>query len=144
MNRNNKLPDAMTDQGLGVTQDDVEAVKWFRKAARQGLAPAQYNLGISYSNGQGMVKDPAEAVMWYRKAAGRQSMTHFINFLFPALRYGQRPFQRPSPQKQFLSSETTFSACKGAVRLLGVLLLAIPIPLHAKDRPASGKPADAF
>jgi len=83
MNRNNNLPDAMTDQGLGVTQDDVEAVKWFRKAARQGLAPAQYNLGISYFNGQGVVKDQAAAVMWYRKAAGRQSMTNFINFLFP-------------------------------------------------------------
>ena len=56
-------------QGLGVKQDDVEAVKWFRKAARQGLAPAQYNLGISYRDGLGIEKDTAEAVKWFGKAA---------------------------------------------------------------------------
>ena len=38
----------MYDEGLGVTQDSAEAVKWFRKAAEQGNDHAQYNLGVMY------------------------------------------------------------------------------------------------
>ena len=44
-------------------------MKWYRKAAEQGDADAQYNLGYSYSNGEGVEKDEEEAVKWYRKAA---------------------------------------------------------------------------
>ena len=33
----------MYAEGQGVKQDDVEAIKWFRKAAEQGLAQAQYS-----------------------------------------------------------------------------------------------------
>jgi TPR repeat protein len=47
----------------------VEAVKWFRKAAEQGHAIAQYNLGNCYDNGWGVTQNYAEAVKWYRKAA---------------------------------------------------------------------------
>jgi TPR repeat protein len=41
----------------------------FRKAAEQGLAQAQYNLGVCYEYGKGVKKDLREAVKWYRKAA---------------------------------------------------------------------------
>src|SRR5512133_478458 len=34
------------DQGAGVSKDQVEAVKWYRKAAEQNVAAAQYNLGL--------------------------------------------------------------------------------------------------
>ena len=54
---------------LGVAKDYVEAVKWFRKAAEQSVAEAQFNLGLCYERGRGVVKDEAEAVKWYRKAA---------------------------------------------------------------------------
>ena len=47
----------------------MEAVKWYRKAAEQNLAEAQYNLGIYYATGQGVAKDEVEAVKWWRKAA---------------------------------------------------------------------------
>jgi len=57
------------DKGEGVAKDQVEAVKWFRKAAEQNYARAQYNLGVGYYNGTGVAKDPAEAARWYRKAA---------------------------------------------------------------------------
>ena len=57
------------EQGKGVAQDQVEAVKWYRKAAEQNLAAAQYNLGIRYEHGEGVAKDQVEAVKWYRKAA---------------------------------------------------------------------------
>ena len=52
----------MYRDGQGVTQDDVEAVKWYRKAAEQGDAYAQHNLGLAYSYGSGVVKDYVEAV----------------------------------------------------------------------------------
>jgi TPR repeat protein len=37
--------------------------------AEQGLADAQFNLGIMYANGQGVPQDYAAAMTWYRKAA---------------------------------------------------------------------------
>ena len=49
--------------------DVAEAVKWYRKAAEQGHAKAQFNLGLTYYYGEGVPKDVAEAVKWYRKAA---------------------------------------------------------------------------
>ena len=60
---------AMYATGRGVAKDEVEAVKWYRKAADQGEANAQNNLGLMYDNGQGVAKDDLEAVKWYRKAA---------------------------------------------------------------------------
>ena len=50
-------------------QNYKEAVKWFRKAAKQGYAWAQHDLGNCYWNGKGVNIDTAEAVKWYRKAA---------------------------------------------------------------------------
>ena len=47
----------------------AEAVKWYRKAADQGYAAAQYDLGFSYNLGLGVSQDYTEAVKWYRKAA---------------------------------------------------------------------------
>ena len=59
----------MYKEGLGVKQDDVEAVKWYRKAAEQGDADAQANLGSAYGAGRGVRQDYAEAVKWVKKAA---------------------------------------------------------------------------
>ena len=44
-------------------------MEWYRKAAEQGLARAQCNLGFCYENGTGVPQDYAKAVEWYRKAA---------------------------------------------------------------------------
>ncbi|MEI6818558.1 MAG: tetratricopeptide repeat protein, partial [Verrucomicrobiota bacterium] len=52
-------------------QDEPPADKiaeW-RKAAEQGFAPAQFNLGLCYSKGKGVAKDAVEAAKWYRKSA---------------------------------------------------------------------------
>jgi peptidoglycan hydrolase-like protein with peptidoglycan-binding domain len=49
--------------------DYAEAAKWWRKAAEQGDAYAQYNLGLMYAKGEGVTQDDVEAVKWYRKAA---------------------------------------------------------------------------
>lgn len=57
--------------GKGVSQDYIEAVRWYRKAAGQGYAKAQFNLGSMYYDGKGVPKDYVEAVRWYRQAAGQ-------------------------------------------------------------------------
>ena len=51
------------------SKDPVEAVKWYRKAAEQGDAVAQYELGDCYATGDGVSKNTVEAVKWWRKAA---------------------------------------------------------------------------
>ena len=55
--------------GRGVKQDMAEAVKYYRKAADQGLAEAQYNLGYCYDNANGVDLDTEKAIELYRKAA---------------------------------------------------------------------------
>src|SRR6516165_2457660 len=45
------------------------AVGWYQKAAEQGSAIAQYNLGDMYRIGEGVPSDNAAAASWYRKAA---------------------------------------------------------------------------
>ncbi len=58
----------MYQNGQGVTQDYAETLKWYRKAAEQGLATAQYSLGEMYKKGLGVKKDRREARKWFEKA----------------------------------------------------------------------------
>ena len=48
---------------------DTEAVHWYRLAAEQGHAEAQFSLGLMYATGSGVIEDTEEAVRWYRLAA---------------------------------------------------------------------------
>jgi len=54
-----------------VPQDYAEAAKWYRKAAEQGDANAQSNLGIMYAKGQGLPQNYVLAHMWYNITALR-------------------------------------------------------------------------
>ncbi len=51
--------------GAGVTEDDVEAVRWYRLAAEQGYAEAQWLLGTMYGDGDGVPADDVLAYMWF-------------------------------------------------------------------------------
>ena len=44
-------------------------VEWYQKAAQQGDAQAQFNLGEMYRRGHGVTQDYEKAVEWYQKAA---------------------------------------------------------------------------
>ncbi len=46
----------------------VQAVNWWRKAAEQGDADAQYNLALCYYAGEGVTKDMEQARFRARKA----------------------------------------------------------------------------
>ncbi|KAG0250690.1 hypothetical protein DFQ27_009262 [Actinomortierella ambigua] len=62
---------SMYEQGRGVEQSDVEAVKWYTKAVSQGNPNAQFNLGSMYEHGRGVEQSVVEAVKWFTKAASQ-------------------------------------------------------------------------
>ena len=59
-------------------QNELEAIKLYRLAAKQGKADAQCNLGIMYYNGKGVQQDFAEALKWWQLAAvqGHEDAIH--------------------------------------------------------------------
>ena len=68
--------DADAQFGLGVKfsnagtdRDPDQAVRWFRRAALQDHALAQFNLGVMLTNGDGVAQDIDEGMIWTRKAA---------------------------------------------------------------------------
>ena len=54
------------------SKDYKKAEEWFRKAANQGHAGAQYKLGEMYYKGRGMPKDYIQAHMWFNLAAAQE------------------------------------------------------------------------
>lgn len=52
-----------------LTDNYIEAVEWFCRAADWGHARAQFRMGICYDWGYGVFKDEKTAAMWYQKAA---------------------------------------------------------------------------
>ena len=55
--------------GIGVSQNYETSVEYFRKAAEQGHAEAQWSLGLCYFEGTGVKQNYETAVYWYRKSA---------------------------------------------------------------------------
>jgi TPR repeat protein len=74
----------MYREGRGVAQDYAVAAVWYRKAADQGDASAQNNLGFMYHRGRGVPQDYAAAAVWYRKAAdqGNASAQNDLGFMY--------------------------------------------------------------
>jgi len=73
----------MYDGGMGVLENDAEAVKWFRKAAEQGHADAQTSLGIMYVLGIGVSEDYVKALMWFSlaKAEGHEGAAKSLDLV---------------------------------------------------------------
>jgi hypothetical protein len=55
--------------GDGVVANLEEAATWYRKAAEQGDATSQNQLGELYLYGRGVQKDYVEAMKWFLKAS---------------------------------------------------------------------------
>ncbi|HET6161991.1 MAG TPA: tetratricopeptide repeat protein [Dongiaceae bacterium] len=62
------LVGSIYDYGQGVPQDDAEAAKWYERAAVQGSAKGQYQLGAVYAR-SAQVKNPVEGYKWLTVAA---------------------------------------------------------------------------
>ena len=54
--------------GTFVKKDNVEAAKWYLKAANDGLANAQHMMGVFHTAGTGVPKNMATAGQWFKKA----------------------------------------------------------------------------
>ena len=59
--------------------DYATALREFKRLAKQGLAPAQYNLGLMYANGRGVPQDYKTAVKSYRLAAEQGNANAQVN-----------------------------------------------------------------
>ena len=71
-------------EGRDVPMSMEEAVRWFTRAADQGLAPAQYRLGSLYEKGQGVKKDVEAARRLYMLASdkGNAKAMHNLAVLY--------------------------------------------------------------
>ncbi len=78
----------MYAKGKGVSQDYSLAVQWYKKAAEQGYASAQNNLGVSYCYGEGVEKEYAKAAQWFTKAADQGDMAAAANLAW-CCQYGR-------------------------------------------------------
>jgi TPR repeat protein len=57
--------------GRSVPQNYKLAMKWYLKAAMQGNAEAEFNIGALYYDGLGTPKDESKAIAWWVKAANQ-------------------------------------------------------------------------
>jgi TPR repeat protein len=60
-------------------QDYVQALTWYRKAADQGLADAQYSLGYLYANGHEVPQDYVQAHLWLNLSAAQNNTVAATN-----------------------------------------------------------------
>jgi TPR repeat protein len=69
--------------GKGPT-DYAQALDWYRKAAGQNFAEAQFNLGSMFYRGLGMPQDYQAALLWYRKAANQNvaAAQYFLGLMY--------------------------------------------------------------
>ena len=49
-----------------------QSARWFREAAEQGFAPAQFNLGNAYKHGRGVARDERLANAWWLHATEQE------------------------------------------------------------------------
>ena len=61
----------MYANGFGVTKNLSEAFKWYKLAAEQGLAQAQYDLAAFYDKGLVVQQSYTKAIKWYELAAAQ-------------------------------------------------------------------------
>jgi hypothetical protein len=75
--------DAAAQMKVGLAYDNennqVEAARWYRLAANQGVSEAQNNLGVMYKDGQGVSQDYTEAARWFMKAARQDNILAQLN-----------------------------------------------------------------
>jgi TPR repeat protein len=60
-------------EGLGVSRNITEAMRWFRRSAAQGDPEGYYGMGLMYERGLTVPQDAETAEAWYRRAAAKGS-----------------------------------------------------------------------
>ena len=72
----------------------AKATRWYLEAAKQGYAPAQYNLAALYAVGRGVTLNNAEALKWYLQAANQGDSLAQYNV---GMRYFEGHGVKPDP-----------------------------------------------
>src|SRR5512138_370554 len=74
--------------------DYTQAARLFRPLAEQGIASAQFNLGMMYAKGQGVPQDYQAALKWYRRAAeqGHASAQNNLGLMYERGRGARQDF----------------------------------------------------
>ncbi len=62
-----------------MARDYAKAADWYTKAAKQGVALAQNNLGWMYHEGRGVARDDVRAYMWLNAASANGNKAAFKN-----------------------------------------------------------------
>ena len=60
-----------TQQAAMAAKQLKKAVEMYTKSAQQGLACAQFNLGVCFKNGKGTEQNAEMAMEWFKRAAGQ-------------------------------------------------------------------------
>ena len=105
--------------GQDVQKDETRAVYWFNKAADQGYAAAQSELGFRYENGSGgLKKDDARGRSWYQKAAeqGNASAQNNLGLMYEQ---GQGGLAKDDVQAVFWYRKAAEQGLKEAQNNLG-------------------------
>ena len=56
------IPNSLYDFGKGVTENNTEAIKWYRLAAEQGNVDAQFSISNMHDLGEGVADNDRAAV----------------------------------------------------------------------------------
>ena len=81
-------------RGDEVERNNVEAAKWYRRAAEQGCSEAQLMLGVCFMDGDGVEQNIQESKKWFRKAAEQGDET-----AMDALEYIERELNNKTNSK---------------------------------------------
>lgn len=74
--------------------DYTQAARLFRPLAEQGIAAAQFSLGMMYAKGQGVPQDYQAALKWHRRAAeqGNASAQNNLGLMYERGRGARQDF----------------------------------------------------
>ena len=69
----------MEQNGIGTEKNQSNAIFWYKDAAEHGIAEAQHNLAIAYTQGEGVIQDFVYAHVWFNIAGanGNQRSSEF-------------------------------------------------------------------
>ena len=114
-----RVPQPQPRQRMSKQAQANEAIKWFRRAAAQGNAAAQKNLGDCYFRGWGVTQDDHAAAHWYRKAAlqGHASAQNRLGFCYCQGRGVSKHFDnamrcfRAAAEKNHAAAQNNLALC---------------------------------
>jgi TPR repeat protein len=107
------------DGYAGTPVDATKAAHWFKAAAEQGHAEAQYHLGNLYSQGKGVDQDDGEAARWIRTAAEQNEPV--AEFFLGSLYYEGKGVARDTTRALRWLHQSADHGVKAAGLLIGII-----------------------